>query len=166
MTPALVALSLPALLAAVGSGAPAAPRPLYYDHPMARGDLNDRSSEELRLMRNTIYARVGREFKDPDLRDYFAKQPWYRPTATPAKLSPVDEKNLARIDLWEPLQGGLPPHVEGRQTDPRGHLPNRRANVRRLSLRSSARWPIRDSRPALRRAQGHDTQGDLQSQIG
>jgi hypothetical protein len=54
-------------------------------------------------MRNTIYARTGREFKDPDLRAYFAKQPWYRATATPAKLSPVDEKNLARIRLWEPL---------------------------------------------------------------
>ena len=70
---------------------------------MERGDLNNRSSEELRLMRNTIYARAGREFKDLDLRDYFARQPWYRATATPAKLSPVDEKNLARIDLWEPL---------------------------------------------------------------
>jgi len=54
-------------------------------------------------MRNTIYARAGREFKDPELRAYFSKQPWYRPTATPAKLSPVDEKNLARIKNWEPL---------------------------------------------------------------
>ena len=50
-------------------------------------------------MRNTIYARAGREFKDLDLRAYFARQPWYRPTATPAKPSPVDEKNLARIEL-------------------------------------------------------------------
>ena len=54
-------------------------------------------------MRNTIYARAGREFKDRDLRAYFDQQPWYRPTATPAKLSPLDEKNLARIKNWEPL---------------------------------------------------------------
>ena len=54
-------------------------------------------------MRNTIYARAGREFKDPDLRAYFAKQPWYRPTTTPAKLSTLDEKNLANIKKWEPL---------------------------------------------------------------
>jgi YARHG domain len=67
-----------------------------------RSDLKERSAEELRLMRNTIYARAGREFKDADLRAYFGKQPWYRPTATPAKLSAVDEKNLARIKEWEP----------------------------------------------------------------
>jgi hypothetical protein len=92
------------LVLAVASSATGAPppRPLYYDHPMERGDLMGRSAEELRLMRNTIYARAGREFKDPDLRAYFGKQPWYQPTATPAKLSAADQKNLAWIKKWEP----------------------------------------------------------------
>jgi hypothetical protein len=84
---------------------PATPaaRPLYYDRRIEREDLRDRSVEELRLMRNAIYARAGREFKDPELRAQFAKQPWYRPSATPAKLSARDEKNLANIKNWEPL---------------------------------------------------------------
>src|SRR3954463_15783668 len=96
-----------AVLAAGPSPAPPPPtpaaRPLYYDHRIEREDLWERSVEELRLMRNTIYARAGREFKDPDLRAYFAKQHWYRPTTTPAKLSTLDEKNLANIKKWEPL---------------------------------------------------------------
>ena len=102
-TPPRLALAFAFLVFAVASRATGAPpaRPLYYDHPMARADLRERSPEELRLMRNAIYARAGREFKDADLRAYFSKQPWYRPTATPAKLSAVDEKNLARIKKWE-----------------------------------------------------------------
>lgn len=105
--------SLVAALALLGAepsparppSAPAPPtaRPLYYDHRIEREDLWGRSVEELRLMRNTIYARAGREFKDPDLRAYFAKQPWYRPTTTPAKLSALDEKNLVNIKKFEPL---------------------------------------------------------------
>lgn len=101
------ALGLLVALASVAAAAePAAPqgqRPLYYEQPMQRKDLRDRSAEELRLMRNTIYARAGREFKDPDLRAYFGKQPWYRPSARPpAKLNAADEANLAAIRKWEP----------------------------------------------------------------
>jgi hypothetical protein len=81
----------------------AAARPLYYDRRIEREDLRGRSVEELRLMRNAIYARAGREFNDPELRAQFAKQPWFRPSATPAKLSTLDEKNLANIKKWEPL---------------------------------------------------------------
>ncbi len=109
MIPRTLAVALTVLAAGPSSApppsTPAAPaaRPLYYNHRIEREDLWERSVEELRLMRNTIYARAGREFTDPDLRAYFAKQPWYRPTATPAKLSTLDEKNLANIKRWEPL---------------------------------------------------------------
>jgi YARHG domain-containing protein len=98
--PASPAILVFLLTAAPGAAAP--PRPLYYDHWLERGDLRDRTLEDLRLMRNTIYARAGREFKDPDLRAYFGTQPWYHPTATPAKLSAVDERNLLNITKWEP----------------------------------------------------------------
>jgi hypothetical protein len=106
MIPPTLAVALAVLAAGPSDVAPpAAPaaRPLYYDHRIEREDLRERSVEELRVMRNTIYARAGREFKDPDLRAYFAKQPWYRPSSTPAKLSALDERNLANIKKWEPL---------------------------------------------------------------
>src|SRR5262245_20290445 len=103
MKPARPARAVLVLLLVAGPALAAAPpRPLYYDHPIERGDLLERSAEDLRIMRNTIYARAGREFRDPDLRAYFGKQPWYRPTATPAKLSEVDERNLLTIKKWEP----------------------------------------------------------------
>jgi len=40
-------------------------------------DLEGLSSSELRIMRNSIYARHGRLFKSPDLREYFNAQSWY-----------------------------------------------------------------------------------------
>jgi hypothetical protein len=91
-------------LMASGWVAAAAPanRPLYFDRLVTEADLEGRSADELRLMRNTIFARAGRAFDDPALRDYFSRQPWYRPAgAQPRKLSAIDQKNLAGIKLWE-----------------------------------------------------------------
>lgn len=42
-------------------------------------DIAGKTSDELRIMRNSIYARHGRYFKDPVLRDYFNAQSWYKP---------------------------------------------------------------------------------------
>jgi hypothetical protein len=82
-----------------GAVAPPAPeRPLDYARPLVPSDLAGRSLDELRLMRNTIYARAGRRFSDPALRDYFARQPWYQPRAGgAAKLGAVDRANLRAI---------------------------------------------------------------------
>lgn len=76
-------------------------RPLYFERVLTDADLDGRGADELRLMRNTIFARSGRTFEDRALRDYFSRQPWYRPAARPAKLGAVDQKNLAGIKLWE-----------------------------------------------------------------
>ena len=100
---ALFAVLLPA---AFGEAVPApvavgSNRQLYFDRPVTGADLEGRSADELRLMRNTIFARAGRTFTDPTLRDYFAHQPWYRPVDAPAKLGALDQKNLEGIKLWE-----------------------------------------------------------------
>ena len=42
-------------------------------------DIVDKTSDELRIMRNSVFARHGRFFKDPVLREYFNAQPWYDP---------------------------------------------------------------------------------------
>ncbi len=39
--------------------------------------ISEMSREELRVLRNTIYALYGYEFKDEGLREYFEKQVWY-----------------------------------------------------------------------------------------
>ena len=99
-------------------------RPLYFEKTVTEDDLEGRSAAELRLMRNTLFARKGHVFEDPQLREYFQRQPWYRPrpgsSAGPGKggqdgMSPgrgpgrgegsewgeVDRKNLVAIRGYE-----------------------------------------------------------------
>jgi hypothetical protein len=82
-------------------------RPLYYERLVTDADLDGRGADELRLLRNTIFARAGQIFEDRALHAYFTRQPWYRPRTAPAKLSALDEKNLAGIKLWETRARGL-----------------------------------------------------------
>jgi hypothetical protein len=71
-------------------------------------DLWNLPLRELELMRNEIYARHGWVFHRQDLRDYFGRQPWYRPKAdlsnweqvnrrVQAELNPIEKKNIQTI---------------------------------------------------------------------
>ena len=55
--------------------------------------------EDLRVLRNEIYARRGRVFKDAQLQKYFEAQPWYQPNPDfrDEMLSEIESKNLAVI---------------------------------------------------------------------
>ncbi|MDQ3041567.1 MAG: YARHG domain-containing protein [Acidobacteriota bacterium] len=55
--------------------------------------------EDLRVLRNEIYAKRGRIFKDPNLQKYFAAQPWYQPNPDfkDESLTETESKNLAII---------------------------------------------------------------------
>jgi YARHG domain len=59
--------------------------------------------EDARKLRNEIYARRGRKFKDPWLQGYFSSFPWYRPNSrfTEASLTAVEKKNVATILKYE-----------------------------------------------------------------
>jgi hypothetical protein len=74
------------------------------------GELGPLSLGELELMRNEIYARHGWIFRRPDLRNYFASQPWYRPRSdnayysnrqVEAELTPIERRNLQIIGSRE-----------------------------------------------------------------
>jgi len=55
------------------------------------------TNDELRLLRNTIYAQQGYTFKSKDLLDYFSKFDWYipNPNITPDQINLTDsEKNF------------------------------------------------------------------------
>ena len=56
-------------------------------------------AEDLRVLRNEMYARHGRVFKDPKLQEYFLSQSWYKPdpTFTDDMLSEIEAKNLVKI---------------------------------------------------------------------
>ncbi len=55
--------------------------------------------EDLRVLRNEIYARRGRVFKDAGLQKYFMTQAWYQPNPEfkDENLSEIEVKNLAVI---------------------------------------------------------------------
>jgi YARHG domain len=65
--------------------------------------LQGLSLHELRLLRNEIYARHGREFKTPWLSQYFSGQPWYDPKDDfkDEDLSGPDRTNVETIVAWE-----------------------------------------------------------------
>lgn len=62
------------------------------------------SSDELRLLRNSVYARHGRRFKDPALQNYFNSLPWYSPTRDEVsvyELSETERHNVSVIQSME-----------------------------------------------------------------
>ena len=56
-------------------------------------------AEDLRVLRNEVYARHGRVFKDAKLQKYFESQPWYKPNPDfkDDQLGEIEVKNLAKI---------------------------------------------------------------------
>jgi hypothetical protein len=66
------------------------------------------SLRDLRLLRNTIYARRGRPFKSPLLQEHFSRMPWYTPDPayTDKRLTKTDKRNVALIQQVEKEFGG------------------------------------------------------------
>lgn len=70
--------------------------------PWTRAELEGKSSRELRMLRNEIYARHGRRFEDPALQRHFEAQPWYEARFGPKQfsddwLTPVELANARLI---------------------------------------------------------------------
>ena len=69
---------------------------------LTRAELEVLSSEQLRYVRNEIYARHGRIFTSPDLREYFESQDWYHGTIQPedfrdTMLNEIERANVRLI---------------------------------------------------------------------
>jgi serine/threonine protein kinase len=65
-------------------------------------DVANKSAIELDVMRNEVFARYGRRFKEPELQSYFDIQPWYKPIYEPDQfpeglLTPTEQRNLEYI---------------------------------------------------------------------
>jgi hypothetical protein len=101
----------------IGEPAPAEPEqgtraafPDPHRQYLTPADLQDLSTDQLVLVRNEIFARKGRYFKDPALRAFFEKFPWYQPYAWDVPLSPVERANVDTIQSVEQARGArLPP---------------------------------------------------------
>ncbi len=67
------------------------------------GEFSEMTKADLRLARNTIYAKYGRIFKSKDLKEHFAKQDWYHERSD-FKKSDLRQQDLDIVNLiqcWE-----------------------------------------------------------------
>ncbi len=81
--------------------------------------LDDLSPRDLRLVRNTIYARHGRPFKSEVLQAYFADKAWYqaRDTYSEKQLTAVDKRNIQLVQSMEDRLGGPMKEWEHQQAE-------------------------------------------------
>ncbi len=70
---------------------------------LAEDAIGELFTEDLRILRNEIYARRGRVFKDKELQKYFEAQTWYQPNPEfkEDSLNEFEIKNLAAIKQAE-----------------------------------------------------------------
>jgi len=67
--------------------------------PVTDETLGSLFAEDLRVLRNEVYARHGRIFKDAKLQKYFEAQAWYKPNPDfkDDQLNAIESQNLAKI---------------------------------------------------------------------
>ena len=67
------------------------------------------NQEELRLLRNTIYAKHGMIFQSSDLRTHFQQFNWYRPENSNVEdfLTEVDKENITNMQIFENARPNL-----------------------------------------------------------
>jgi hypothetical protein len=70
---------------------------------LAKKDVDNLSKSDLKLIRNTIYARHGYTFKNRPLRVFFDSQEWYIPLFTDVRneLTEIEKKNIALLLRYE-----------------------------------------------------------------
>lgn len=72
------------------------------NRPVEESALSGMSKRELKILRNSIYAQHGREFKTPWLQKYFDSRPWYkRGSYDESMLTSTDRNNVALILRYE-----------------------------------------------------------------
>jgi hypothetical protein len=93
--------------------------PSQLDHVIRVEQLSNLSRRDLRILRNTVYARHGRQFKSRLLQAYFEDMGWYQadPAFTEKRLTRVDVTNIRLIKSVEDTLGGALTEDEQRAED-------------------------------------------------
>jgi hypothetical protein len=83
-------------------------KPDLLEQVLRLDDLANLSRRDLRILRNTVYARKGRDFVSEGLREYFGAKSWYQKDEaySDKKLSAVDWKNIKLVSSVEDTLGG------------------------------------------------------------
>jgi len=83
--------------------------------PVTRPLLEGLFLEDASQMRQEIYARHGKVFKEPWLQKYFASFDWYKadPKFTDASLTAIEKQNIATIQAYEKKAVSASSVIEG-----------------------------------------------------
>ncbi|HEX8774647.1 MAG TPA: YARHG domain-containing protein [Pyrinomonadaceae bacterium] len=83
--------------------------------PITRRMLEGMFREDARKLRNEIYARHGKVFKEQELRNYFSSLDWYKPDRkyNDAQLTAIERKNAATILAYERKADSVNDAIEG-----------------------------------------------------
>lgn len=73
------------------------------DRIITAAELQGKSKEELRVMRNEVFARHGKIFQNPDLSSYFTRKSWYTQDQkySDSQLTETDKENIRIIQEQE-----------------------------------------------------------------
>jgi hypothetical protein len=76
---------------------------ILRDEYLSNGDITGLSAYELRVLRNVHFARYGRKYDQPELRDYFLTRPWYKPSDSYSNsmITETDKANINVIKMTE-----------------------------------------------------------------
>ena len=79
------------------------PTELISDKVFGLEKLDWLPKKNLRILRNSIFARYGYIFKSQDLQDYFGNKSWYIPSASNVDnmLTPVDKDIISYLSKLE-----------------------------------------------------------------
>ena len=83
----------------------------FAKQSITREQLKDVPLEELSLIRGIVFGRHGRAFKDPDIKAYLSKRPWFKPTSQ-FQNSMLNETERANLDLIREAEAGMHDKVE------------------------------------------------------
>ena len=77
--------------------------PTFSTRLLREADLRGTSKQDLRFLRNEIYARHGYRFNSRDLQEYFSTKDWYRPQFDDVDhlLSEIEKENIKFIERHE-----------------------------------------------------------------
>lgn len=77
--------------------------PTYLSYrKLEYSDIMHLSSDELRILRNSIYAMHGRRFQSDELREYFSRCTWYYPRYDEiSDLNEIEQYNIKFIQQYE-----------------------------------------------------------------
>jgi hypothetical protein len=77
--------------------------PIASSRELKQEDILNMTADEMKTMRNEIYARHGYIFQNKEMMAHFSKMPWYKPTHSDVRemLSATEKKNIELIKEME-----------------------------------------------------------------